>query len=137
MNSLRSLIVASLVLIPSAVFAQAQPQPQAQLPASAPAATEPAPHRMTMPPGFKMITVNGRNALVEGADETWATTALGKIAARPKAATQPTSYLEKIKANREAIIRQMMADLGTNDPNPLAHGYDYELTTAIKAMDNL
>ena len=84
-----------------------------------------------------MITVNGRNALVEAADEPWVTTALGKIAAAPKPSTQPATFLQRLSANRESIIRQMMTDLSTNDPVPLAKGYDTELTPAMRTLDEL
>lgn len=128
MKAFRSLIVAALALSSSVALAQ---------PATSAPASQPAPHKLVMPPGFKLVSVNGRSALVDPADEGWVTTALGKIPANPKAATQPASYLEKLKANRENIIRQMMADLSTNDPVPLAKGYDTDLVPAIRTLDGL
>ena len=111
----------------------------AQAPASAPAAasSQPAPHKLVMPPGFKVIQVNGRNALCEPVDEAWVTTALSKIPSNPKPSTQPANILAKLSAQREAIIRAMMADLSTNDPVPLAKEYDSTLTPSIRELDNL
>ena len=105
-------------------------------PASAPA-SQPAPHKMVMPPGFKLITVNGQSALAEPLDVPWVTTALGKIPAMPKPSTRPENYLQKLADNRETIIRQMMTDVATNDPKPLAKGYDYDLTPAMRQLDEL
>ncbi len=125
------LVFAVVLTFALATFASAQTPP-----ASAPA-SQPAPRKLVIPPGFKLITVNGRNALAEPLDVPWVTTALGKIPAMSKASTQPATYLQKLAENRESIIRQMMADVSTNDPAPLAHGYDYDLTPAMKKLDDL
>jgi hypothetical protein len=131
MKNPRLLIAVALLL------AVASPMLAQTAPATAPATTQPPPHKVTLPAGFKLLTVNGRKAIVESADEAWVTTALGKMPATTKPATQPAAMLDKLRAERENIIRAMMADLATNDPVPLAKDYDTVLTPQLKALDGL
>src|SRR4051812_19270155 len=99
MKTLTSLgMVLSVLVLSSTLLAQAGSTPPASAPAS-----QPAPHKMVMPPGFKLIQVNGRNALCEPVDESWVTTALSKIPAANKPSTQPANILDKLKTERENI----------------------------------
>jgi hypothetical protein len=126
-----SALAVALFLV-SFTFGQA-----ATAPASAPAATQRAPHKLVVPQGFKIININGRNVVVEPAEEAWVTAAMGKMPATTKPATQPASMLAKLRSERENIIRAMMTDLATNDPVPLANDYDKVLTPSLKALDTL
>jgi hypothetical protein len=124
-----SLLALSVVLVIPALCAAL-----AAAPASAPVTQ---PRRVSIPPGFKVVTVNGRRAMVEAAEEPWVTAALGKVPATTKPATQPAAMLEKLRAERENIIRAMMVDLATNDPVPLAKDYDTVLTPQLRKLDAL
>jgi hypothetical protein len=112
--------------------------PPAQNPpaAAAPPASAPARQQIVIPAGFQLVTANGRNALVEAADQEWVTAALNKMPALTKPATLPTNMLQRISTQREPIIRQMMADLAITDPVPLANAYDTQLTPQIRTLDN-
>src|SRR4051812_33849048 len=102
MNKARLLArVALMVAVASSAFAQNAPAPAPAAPASAPAATQPPPHRVSIPNGFKQITINGRKAIVDPADEAWVTTALGKMPATTKPATQPANIIQKLRAERD------------------------------------
>src|SRR5687767_2453138 len=138
MNKARLLISFALIaaFVTPALAQTAAPAAPAA-PATAPAATQPPPHKVKIPDGFKLLTINGRKAIVEAADEAWVTTALGKMPATTKPATQPAVMLDKLRAERENIIRAMMADLATQDPVPLAKDYDTVLTPQLKALDAL
>src|SRR5207302_1173773 len=79
---------------------------------AAPPASAPTPRKeLTVPQGFKVITVNGRRAIVEPTDEPWVTQTLTKVAASAQPSTAPTNMLQKLRDQRETLIRQMMADL--------------------------
>src|SRR6186997_468248 len=116
----------------SSAFGQA-----AATPATSPATTQRAPHKLVLPNGFKIVNINGRNVVVEPADEAWVTAAMGKMPATTKPATQPAVMLAKLRGERENIIRAMMADLATKDPVPLAKDYDTVLTPSLKSLDAL
>src|SRR5206468_3425195 len=93
--------------------------------------------QMTMPPGFKLVSINGRNVLCDPADETWVATALGKVTAAPKPSTLPATMIERLRAQRDNIIRSLTADLAMTDMVPIAKSYDTELMPALAKLDQL
>ncbi|MEO6437413.1 MAG: hypothetical protein ABIP55_16840 [Tepidisphaeraceae bacterium] len=103
-------------------------------PASKPA-TQPR-YQMTVPPGFKLLTINGRKIVVEPADEGWVTTALGKVAATTKPSTQPAQLLARLGEKRSALLTQLAKDLALADLTSAAATYDNELTKSIRQLDD-
>ena len=106
-------------------------------PAGAPAASQPAPPRkVVVPEGFKPLAINGRNVLIEPADEAWVTAALSKIEPTTKPATLPANLLQKLTSQREALLRQVAIDLALRDLTAAARTYDLELVAPIRTLDN-
>ncbi|MEA2708459.1 MAG: hypothetical protein QOF78_1060 [Phycisphaerales bacterium] len=106
-------------------------------PASAPAASQPAPPRkVTIPPGFKLLTINGRKILVEPTDEAWVATAMGKVQPTTKPATLPANLLQKLTTQREALLRQVAIDLALKDLTAAARTYDLDLVAPVRTLDN-
>ena len=103
-----------------------------------PAATQAAapPRKITIPEGFKLVPINGRNILIEAADEAWVATALGKLQATTKPATLPATLLQKLTSQREALLRQVAIDLALRDLTAAARAYDLELVAPIRTLDN-
>src|SRR6266498_208974 len=91
-----------LILAISTVSLRAADAPPAAAPAAAPApASAPAPPRkVTLPKGFKVVTVNARKVICEPADEAWVVTALGKVQATTKPATLPAQLLQRLMDQR-------------------------------------
>src|SRR5688572_24949421 len=87
----------------------------AAAPASQPA-TAPRPrYEMKIPPGFKVLEINGRKIVVEPADEGWVQTALGKVAATTKPSTQPAQLKARLDEKRSALLTQIAKDLALAD----------------------
>jgi hypothetical protein len=140
--ALAALLVASLA--PSSLLAQpASPGAAATVggsggaaaPASQPA-TAPRPrYEMKIPPGFKVLEINGRKIVVEPADEGWVQTALGKVAATTKPSTQPAQLKARLDEKRSALLTQLAKDLALADLTKAAATYDNELTKSIRQLD--
>jgi hypothetical protein len=124
------LLVASLVaVIPFQAHAGAPP-------ASAPTTQPPAPPRkVVMPPGFKLVQVNGRNVFCEAADESWVSMALQKIQPTTKPATMPATLLQKLTSQRDTLLRQIAVDLALRDLTAAARTYDLDLVAPIRQVD--
>lgn len=114
---------------PPAGGAGAAPQAAATAPAAEP------PRKITIPPGFKLLPVNGRNILIEPADEAWVATAMTKLQATTKPATLPATLLQKLASQRDALLRQVAVDLALRDLTAAARAYDLELVAPIRALD--
>src|SRR2546421_4775041 len=125
-----AVVVAAVAI--SSVSAQTNPPPATT---TAPA-TRPR-HALVMPKGFKLITINARNVLCEPNDESWVSTALGKVTPTTKPATLPATLLQRLAAQRDNIIRSLTTDLAMTDMNPIAKAYDSDLTPAVKKLDEL
>jgi hypothetical protein len=124
---------------PTAPDPSAQPGASAQAGAPAPApASRPTTRRIAViPQGFTRAQIGGRVAVFEPADEAWITAALQKLAPATRPATLPASILEKLTAQREPIIRQIMADLALTDPVPVARQYDLEIVEKVRPLEGL
>jgi hypothetical protein len=104
---------------------------------AAPATTQDAPPRkITIPPGFKHLTINGRNILIEPADEGWVAAALGKVQPATKPATLPATLLQKLTSQREALLRQIAIDLALRDLTAAARTYDLDLVAPLRKLDS-
>jgi hypothetical protein len=105
-------------------------------PATAPATTAPAPPRkITIPPGFKLVEINGRKLLVEPADEAWVTEAVKKIQPTTKPATLPATLLQKLTEQRTTLLQEVARDLALKDLTAAARTYDLELVAPIRSLD--
>ena len=105
--------------------------------AAAPATTQAAPPRkVSIPHGFKLVTINGRNLLVEPADEAWVADALGKVQATTKPATLPATLLQKLSSQRTSLLQEVAKDLALRDLKEAARTYDLDLVAPIRALDN-
>ena len=113
----------------------------ADAPAAAPAPTTTPttkpPQKIVIPPGFQQLNASGRNALIEAKDKDWVTTAFSKVPAPAKPATMPATFNGRISAQREPLIRQVMADLAVSDVVKTANLYDTQLTAQIRNLDKL
>lgn len=106
-------------------------------PATAAPTSEPAPpHKVVLPPGFKAVTVNGRNVLCEPADEAWVVTALGKVQATTKPATLPSTMLQKAMDQRTSLLQQLARDLALTDLTAAAGTYDKDLVGSLRSLDD-
>ena len=137
MNTRTLLLVASFVsLIAAASHAGAPPAGAGAgtAPASAPT-TQGPPRKVVMPPGFKLVQVNGRNIFCEPADEGWISMALQKIQPTTKPATMPATLLQKLTSQRDALLRQIAVDLALRDLTAAARTYDLDLVAPIRQLD--
>ena len=136
MRTIIQLVVAalSIALMPASLRAA----PASSGAPAAPAATsEPAPpHKVVIPNGFKAVTVNGRNALCEAADEAWVVTALGKVQATTKPATLPANMLQRAMDQRTPLLQQLARDLALTDLTAAAAMYDKDLVAALRSLDD-
>ena len=122
---------------PAGASGEAAPAGAAAVTSGTPATTAPAPPRkVTIPPGFQVLTVNGRNVLLEEADKAWATDVLQKIQPTTKPATLPASLLQKLTSQRETLLRQVAIDLALKDLTAAARTYDLDLVAPIRQLDN-
>jgi hypothetical protein len=119
----------------------AEPPANAPAAAGAPAtasaaSTQPEPPRKIMiPQGFKLVPINGRNFLIEPADEAWATATLAKVQPTTKPATLPATLLQKLTSQRTALLQELARDLALRDLTAAARTYDLELVAPIRALD--
>jgi len=129
-----------IVLFAQISHAGAPPQGGDASPATAPATTQAAPpappRKITIPQGFKLLTINARNVLVEPQDEAWVATALGKLQPTTKPATLPATLMQKLTSQREALLRQVAIDLALRDLTAAARTYDLDLVAPIRTLDN-
>ena len=112
--------------------APAAPAASAAAPTSAPA----PPRKVSIPPGFKVVTVNKRNAICEPADVAWVATSLGKVQATTRPATLPAQLLQKLTEQRTPLLQQLARDLALSDLKSAAATYDKDLVEAIRTLDN-
>jgi hypothetical protein len=109
-------------------------------PAAAPATPTSAPasrprREAVIPAGFSKIEVDGRVALVEPADEAWVRQAMtGRPATQPVAAN---SILQKLTQNRDAIVKQVAADLAIADANAVGAKFDEDVLKPAQSLANL
>src|SRR4051794_34841691 len=80
-------------------------------PTSAPA----PPHKVTIPPGFKVVGAKDRRAICEQPDEAWVTAALGKVQPTTRPTTMPAQLLAKLDQQRTPLLQQFAADLALTD----------------------
>ena len=109
--------------------------PPATAAATQPATTQAKRYEITIPPGFKLIEINARKVIVEPPDEAWVTTALGKVAATTRPATQPAHFLARLGEHRTELLTQIARDLALSDLASAAAIYDNDLTGAIRQLD--
>lgn len=132
--------VALVTLLVRTSQAGAPPDGGAAIASAAPPATPATqaapPRKITIPEGFKRLTINGRNVLIEPADEAWVTAALEKIQPTTRPATLPADLLQKLTAQRDALLRQVAIDLALRDLTAAAQTYDLELVAPIRKLDN-
>jgi hypothetical protein len=135
-----SKVVGSLVIIVAfSPFLRAQPPGQETSAASAPSsapATQPAPRKVVLPPGFKTVTINGRTVACEPVDEGWITTALLKISSTTQPATLPATLLQRLTDQRDALLHRIATDLAASDTSEIAKLYDHNLIEPIREMDH-
>jgi hypothetical protein len=124
---------------PGAAPAPAGPAAQGAAAPAAPAApaTVPARREVVIPKGFRVLSINGRRVLCEPADEAWITTAMTKVQPSSKPATLPATLLQRLTANRSALLSQIAVDLALSDLTEPARLYDKELVAPIRALDAL
>src|SRR5438094_8835638 len=103
---MRSTLVFSLFAL--AMPASAQPVP-------APATAPPARYVLVMPPGYEKVTVAGHTALAQPNDVEWVKKALGEVKPATRPTTMPSDVLQKIAANRAAVVKQMTTDRALGD----------------------
>ena len=130
---MKPLLSIALLVITASITIAAEPP----APATTTAPTTRPRQELVIPPGFQQVATAGRNALVEAKDKDWVTAAFGKAPGQPKPATMPATYLQRISAQREPLIRQIMGDLAVADPVKPANLYDTQLTAQIRMLDKL
>lgn len=83
-------------------------------PTTTPASRPTSRPRLTIPPGFTRLDIDGRHVLVEPADETWVREALAQAksdipATRPS--TMPTDLLAALDARGDELVDKLSTDL--------------------------
>src|ERR1043166_6697076 len=80
-------------------------------PASKPATAPTTRYVLLMPPGYEKVTVAGHTALAQPNDLEWVKKALAEVKPATRPTTMPSDVLQKIAANRAAVVKQMVTDL--------------------------
>jgi hypothetical protein len=130
MKTATSFILAVLLCLPSTLRAA-----DATAPAAAPTSAPAPPRKVTIPTGFKVVTVNNRKAICEPADEAWVATALGKAQATTRPSTRPTQIVAKLMEQRTPLLQQLARDLALADLTAPAAQYDKDLVAAEKSLE--
>src|SRR5437762_416418 len=125
---MRSTIV--LAVLALAVPGSAQPAPK-------PATTPTTRYVLVMPPGYEKVTVAGHTALAQPNDVEWVKKALGEVKPATRPTTMPSDVLQKIAANRSAVVKQMMTDLALADDKETNKLFDEQILPKLTALDQL
>ncbi|HWP40246.1 MAG TPA: hypothetical protein VNL70_04925 [Tepidisphaeraceae bacterium] len=129
-----ALIVASGAAGPS--HAQSPTITPASLPTTGPA-TGPLPHRVVIPPGFKVLQIANHTALLEPADEPWVRQVLQNITPTTMPTTMPGDLLERLAAQRDALKTRLAADLALSDPAVVDRFLDENLLPLLRKFDEV
>lgn len=101
-------------------------------------ATAPTTRRaLVVPQGFERISESGRDAICMPADEPWVRQALQEAAPATRPSTLPIDLLERAKANRAEIARQIQQDLGFDDASVIDAMFDDKLLPMLRQFDEL
>src|SRR2546425_11755645 len=120
-----------LALVALAVPALAQPAP------AKPATTTATRYVLVMPPGYEKVTVAGHTALAEPNDVEWVKKALAEVKPSPRPTTMPTDVLQKLAANRAAVVKQMVTDLALSDGKETNKLFDEQILPTLTKLDQL
>jgi hypothetical protein len=131
--SLRSLAL-SFGAFAASLVATAQP---AATPPPAPVTPPPARLVLTLPPGFEKVTVGTHTAICEPNDKKWVTQALTEIKPTTRPATMPVDLLKKVTAERDGVLKQMVADLALPDDKAVAPIFDRHLIPTLTKVSQL
>lgn len=128
--SLKFLILTALVVwaVPGAVLAQEPGEPT-----TAPLER----HVLIIPPGFKVITVQQRTAVVEPADEAWVSQALQELAPTTRPTTMPSDLLDRLRAQRQQLAQRLTADLAIADQAVVEKFLDEKLQPMLSRLEQL
>jgi hypothetical protein len=99
-----------------------------------PPATAP---ELVVPPGFARVSVGRHTLLVEPENEPWSREAIAGIAPTTQPTTMPADLLQRIAEHRDAVARQMQADLAIDDPAVVQAFIDDDLIPAVRRMGNV
>lgn len=90
---------------------------------------------LAVPPGFKVIEAGGRKVVAEEGDEGWIRKAMTELAPATRPTTAPADLVEKLKANRAEIAKEMTADLALPDATTADTFLDRAVQNAEKFRD--
>jgi hypothetical protein len=119
-----------LALIALAFPASAQPAPK---PATAPTTR----YVLVMPPGYEKVTVAGHTALAQSDDVEWVKKALAEAKPTTRPTTMPSDVLQRIAANRAAVVKQMVTDLALADDKETNKLFDDQILPTLNKLDQL
>lgn len=94
-------------------------------------------YELTVPPGFKMLNVNGRTALCAPADEAWVTSVLQDTGPATRPTTMPADMLTKVESARATVAKDMMDDLAISDKSLIDQMFDNDLIAPLTKMRDL
>jgi hypothetical protein len=129
---LLSLLLPLSILL-SSDRAAAQDPPETP-PATAP--TAPPRHEAKLPPGFQRIDLEGREFMVDPADQPWITSAVQNLTPATMPTTMPSDLIERLQAKRPLLHRRIVADLGLTVAE-VDEYLDQRLKPFLQSMDEL
>lgn len=135
-HALTCIVVMTLVAgLVSPLIAQTKPSPApTSVPTTAPATTR-ARIEATVPPGFVKVSAGERHAMCEPANEAWVKEVMTKAAPATRPTTMPSDLTAKVKESRDAITKQLMADLAITDKAAFDKAYDTQLLPTLAKYD--
>jgi|GEM_PF-1702859 len=146
MKSTHAIVITLILGLASQLSAQTKPatpastKPAGGSPASAPATTSPTTARVRVeaivPTGFVKVTVDGRIAMCEPANEAWIKEVMTKTAPATRPTTMPADLSAKVAASRDAITQQLMSDLAITDKAAIDRMYEERVYASLKKYEN-
>jgi hypothetical protein len=109
----------------------------AQAQQAAPQAPATAPHRLTVPSGFKLIEAESHRIIAEAADEAWIRDALKTMTPTTQPSTMPSDLLTRLATSKAELVRRLSSDLAMPDPAPVEKLLTDKIEPALHKLESL
>ena len=105
--------------------------------AAADSATQPAPHKAQLPPGFHILTVGGRAAFCPAGGDDWVKAALASVPPATRPTTMPSDVISALHQRRTLLTTQMLQDLALDDRKVVDDFIDGKLLPELASVASL
>jgi len=99
--------------------------------AAADPATQPAPHKAQVPPGFHVLAIGDRAVFCAGGDDVWVKPVLESVPAATRPATMPSDVVSALQQRRSELATQILQDLALDDRKAVDEFIDGKLLAAL------